>query len=190
MKSTPSPWVFRANKSRRLFLVTLVSLVAVAALLSLAVSANKAGRAAKARAQQADNAKSAINPLVQDKQPNAPTAAVIVATLSDNTAAATRVTPGSTINYTATITNNGAASPADDAINLNFSAPLDANTTLVASSVHASPLAFNDTYNWVGNTQLDTVARALPAVTANDVAVNAHLGLPTVGVLPVDKADR
>ena len=143
------------------------------------MSANKANRAAKARAEQAANAKSAINPLVQDKQPNAPNAAVIVATLSDNTAAATRVAPGGTITYTATITNNGAASPADDATNLNFSAPLDANTTLVGGSVHASPLAFNDTYNWVGNTQLDTVARVLPAVTANDVAVNAPGGTDT-----------
>ena len=180
MKSTPSPRFPLANKTKSLFLLTLVSLVAAAALLSFAVSANKANRAAKARAEQVANTKSAINPTVQnDKQPNAPTAAVIVAALSDNTAAATKVTPGSTINYTATITNNGAASPADDATNLNFSAPLDANTTLVGGSVHASPLAFNDTYNWVGNTQLDTVARALPAVTANDVAVNAPAGTDT-----------
>src|SRR6185369_9536267 len=175
MKPTPTPThgISLSNKSKRLSLLTLISVVAVAALLSLAVSANKASRAVKARAEQAANAKSAINPLVQDKQPNAPNAAVIVATLSDNTAAATKVTPGSTINYTATITNNGAASPADDATNLNFSAPLDANTTLVGGSVPTSPIAFNDTYNWVGNTQLDTVARVLPAVTANDVAVNA-----------------
>jgi hypothetical protein len=185
MKSTPSPWFSLASKSKRLILLTLVSLVAVAALLSLAVSANKANRAAKARAEQVTNAKSAINPLVQDKQPNAPAAAVIVATLTDNTAAATKVAPGGTINYTATVTNNGAASPADDASNLNFSAPLDANTTLVGGSVHASPLAFNDTYNWVGNTQLDTVARALPAVTANDVAVNAPAGTDTFSVTAI-----
>src|SRR6476661_11072663 len=130
MKSTPSPRVFPVNKSKRLFLLTLVSLIAVAMLLSFAVSANRANRAAKGRAEQPANAKSAINPLVQEKEPNAPNAAVIVATLTDNTAAATRVTPGSTINYLATITNNGAASPADDATNLSFSAPLDANTTL------------------------------------------------------------
>src|SRR6185503_10812295 len=136
MNSTPSPRVFPANKSKRLVLLTLVSLVAIAALLSFAVTAHKGSRAARARAEQAANAKSATNPLVQDRQPNAPNAAVIVATLSDNTAPATKVTPGSTINYTAAITNNGAASPADDATNLNFSAPLDANTTLVGGSVH------------------------------------------------------
>jgi len=81
-------------------------------------------------------------------------APVIVATLTDNVTAATKVAPGGTINYTAVITNNGAASPADDATNLNFSAPLNANTTLVGGSVHASPLAFNDTYNWVGTRSL------------------------------------
>jgi hypothetical protein len=148
-------------------------------LLGIAANAYRSNRAAKANAEQAGNAKSAINPLVQDKQPQAPTAAVIVATITDNVAAATKVAPGGTINYTAIVTNNGAASPADDATNLNFSAPLDANTTLVAGSVHASPIAFNDTYNWVGNTFLDTAARALPAVTANDVAVNAPGGTDT-----------
>ena len=117
--------------------------------------------------------------------PNAPQAAAIVATLTDNVTAATKVAPGGTINYTATITNNGAASPADDATNLNYSDPLDANTTLVAGSVHASPIAFNDTYNWVGNTQLDTAARALPAVTANDVAVNAPAGTDTFTVTAI-----
>ena len=117
--------------------------------------------------------------------PSSPQAAVIVATLTDNVTAATKVAPGGTINYTATITNNGAATPADDATNVNFSAPLDANTTLVAGSVHASPIAFNDTYNWVGNTQLDTVARALPAVTANDVAVNAPTGTDTFTVTAI-----
>jgi hypothetical protein len=176
MKSTPT----LRFSIQRLFLLSLVSFLAVAALLGIAASASKANRAAKARAELAANTKSAINPGVEiDKQPLAPAAAVIVATLTDNVAAATKVAPGGVINYTATVTNNGAASPADDAINLNFSAPLDANTTLVAGSVHASPIATNDTYNWVGNTQLDTVARALPAVTANDIAVNAPAGTDT-----------
>src|SRR5882672_9260467 len=191
MKSTPSLRARIQNKTRslllsvltrRLFLLTLVSLFAVAALLGIAASANKANRAAKAQAEQAAvNAKSAVVITNSNgkQQPNAPNTAVIVATLTDNTAAATKVAPGGVINYTATVTNNGAASPADDATNLNFSAPLDANTTLVAGSVHASPLAFNDTYNWVGNTQLDTAARALPAVTANDVAVNPPAGTDT-----------
>ena len=116
--------------TRRLFLLTLISLVAVAALLGIAASANKANRSAKARVEAA-NTKSAISPSVQsDKQgPSAPSAAVIVATLTDNVTAATKIAPGGTINYTATITNNGSASPADDATNLNFRGPPDANTT-------------------------------------------------------------
>jgi len=196
MKSTPTLRSSIQNKSqslltrtrslrlpvltRRLFLLTLVSFVAVAALIGVAASANKANRAAKARAEQSANTKSGISPaLLNDKQPNAPLAPAMVATLSDNITAATTVAPGANINYTATITNNGAVVGTDDATNLNYSDTLDANTTLVPGSVHASPIAFNDTYNWVGNTQLDTVARALPAVTANDVAVNAPGGTDT-----------
>jgi type II secretory pathway pseudopilin PulG len=109
---------------KRLFLLTLVSFIAVAALLGIAASANKANRVAKARAEQAANAKSATMVTGSgDKQQLAPTAASITATLSDNVTPATKVVPGGIINYTATITNNGAASPADDSTNLNFSAP-------------------------------------------------------------------
>jgi hypothetical protein len=151
----------------------------------MAVSANRSNRAAKAQAELAA-AKSAISASApDDKHPNAPAAASIVATLTDNVSAATKVAPGGIINYTAVITNNGAASPADDALNLTYNAPLSPDTTLVPLSVHASPIAFNDTYNWVGNTQLDTVARALPAVTANDVAVNAPGGTDTFAVTAI-----
>ncbi|HSS22809.1 MAG TPA: hypothetical protein VLL54_22235 [Pyrinomonadaceae bacterium] len=169
---------------QRLFLLTLVAFIAVAAL-GIAVSARRASRA-KEQAAQAANFKNGIDPQVQNgKQPNAPSAAVIGVTVTDNVTAATKVAPGANINYTAVVTNSGAASPADDATNLNFSDPLDANTTLVAGSVHSSPIAFNDTYNWVGNTQLDTAARALPAVTANDVAVNAPAGTDTFTVTAI-----
>jgi hypothetical protein len=164
--------------TRRLFLLTLVSLVAVAALLSIAASANKANRAAKARDAQAAASKSAIIKNSIAPQPLAPLAPAITATLTDNIPAATKVAPGGTINYTAVITNTG-VSPTDDATNLNFSDTLDSNTTLTAGSIHASPLAFNDTYNWVGNTFLDTSARALPPVTTNDVAVNPPGGTDT-----------
>ena len=85
MKSAPTS----RPPIQRLLLLTVVCAVAVAALLGIAVSASKANRAAKARAGQAANTKSGINPTVQnDKQPNAPAAAVIVATLTDNIAAA------------------------------------------------------------------------------------------------------
>ncbi|HSS20394.1 MAG TPA: hypothetical protein VLL54_09995 [Pyrinomonadaceae bacterium] len=171
---------------KRLLLLTLVSFVAGAALLGIAANVSKANRAALAHAERTADTKSGIDPVAQsDKHPSAPSAAVIVATLTDNITAATKVAPGGTINYTAVITNNGAAAPADNATNLNYSDTLDANTTLVAGSVHASPIAFNDTYNWVGNTQLDTATRALPAVTANDVAVNAPAGTDTFTVTAI-----
>ena len=47
-------------------------------------------------------------------------APVIVATKDDGLGAATTVAPGGTINYTVTISNNGAASPADDATGVIF----------------------------------------------------------------------
>ncbi|HEV7474907.1 MAG TPA: DUF4214 domain-containing protein [Pyrinomonadaceae bacterium] len=174
----------RPTRSRRFVLLTLVSLVAVAALLGVVVSASRANRAAKARAELAANSKSGLSPAVQnDKQrqspqsPQAPLSPTVSVTLTDNVTLATKVAPGANINYTAVITNNGAATPGvDDATNLNYSANLSPNTTLVPGSIHASPIAFNDTYNWVGNTFLDTSARALPTVTANDVAVNAPAG--------------
>ena len=136
---------------QRLFLLTLISLVAVAALLGIAASANKAHRAAKARTEQAANAKSAIVVTSSgDKQRLAPAAASISATLTDNLAAATKVAPGGTINYTAVITNAGVSSPADDATSVQYSAALDANTTFVAGSAHASPIATNNAFTTVG----------------------------------------
>jgi hypothetical protein len=161
----------------RLLSIVLASLIGVVLVLCIGSSAKRNTNARSRQARQIPNPVFGINLLAQNnKQPQSPQAAVITATLTDNVTAATKVAPGGTINYTASITNNGAASPADDATNVNYSAALDGNTTLVAGSVHASPIAFNDTYNWVGNTQLDTTARVLPAVTANDVAVNGNGG--------------
>ena len=112
-------------------------------------------------------------------EPVAPLAPSLSATLSDNTLLTVKKNPGDQINYTATITNSGAASPADDALAVIFNAPLDSNTTLVGGSIHASPIAFNDSYNWVGNTVLDTSARSLPSITANDVALTDAITLNT-----------
>ncbi|OLE53202.1 MAG: hypothetical protein AUG51_14295 [Acidobacteria bacterium 13_1_20CM_3_53_8] len=84
--------------------------------------------------------------------------------------------PGQTITYTATITNTGSS----DATGMAFSDTPDANTTLVNGSVHASPVATNDTYNWVGNTFLDTSARSLASVTANDTAPTDSFTVTTI----------
>lgn len=85
------------------------------------------------------------------------------------------VDKGETITYTTTITNIQ-GSQLD---NVEFQDTPDSNTSLVAGSIHASPVAFNDDYNWVGNTQLNTSARSLPSLTSNDVAPTDSLTLNT-----------
>src|SRR5258705_217095 len=97
-------------------------------------------------------------------KPNVPSAVTITATMTDNvTPNTTKVLPGSTINYTVVINSTGST----DAAAVAFNDVIDPNTTLVAGSVHASPVAANETYNWVGNTFLDSSARSLPSVLAN-----------------------
>ncbi|HWN98255.1 MAG TPA: Ig-like domain-containing protein, partial [Blastocatellia bacterium] len=117
----------------------------------------------KSRIPQAPGAQAVVGP-------NLPSAVTITATLTDNvTPNTTKVSPGSTINYTAIINSTGTT----DAAAVAFNDVIDPNTTLVAGSVHASPVAANETYNWVGNTFLDTSARALPSVLANDTISSA-----------------
>ncbi|MBD0369759.1 MAG: DUF11 domain-containing protein [Pyrinomonadaceae bacterium] len=82
---------------------------------------------------------------------------------------------GQTITYQTTITNVQGS----QLTGVEFQDTPDANTTLVNGSIHASPVAFDDTYNWVCNTQLDTSARSLPSITANDVAINPAGGTDT-----------
>ena len=109
-------------------------------------------------------------------EPFAPPVSPVTASLTDNvTPNTTKVDKGANINYTATITNISGAQ-----INgVEFQDVPDANTTLVAGSVHASPVAFDDSYNWVGNTQLDTSARGLSSITGNDVATTDAFTLNT-----------
>lgn len=58
----------------------------------------------------------------------------------------TRVDPGDRVRYTVTITNTG-----NDALAVDLTDAVDANTTLVAGSVHSTPVARNDQYGWFGN---------------------------------------
>ncbi|MDB6079429.1 MAG: hypothetical protein JWO82_3176, partial [Akkermansiaceae bacterium] len=99
----------------------------------------------------------------------------ITSTKDDATAAATRKVAGNNIDYTIQISN---AAGATDALGVTLTDPTPANTTLVAASVNVSPLAFDDAYAAVGNTQLrvgNPAAMAGPAtssatkVTANDM---------------------
>ncbi|HWN10688.1 MAG TPA: DUF4214 domain-containing protein [Pyrinomonadaceae bacterium] len=158
----------RTNTSfytRRTLILTLISFVAVAALVSFGVSARRANRAAALRLI---NSKVAAQPVTtaQDKKPNAPDVAAMTATLTDNTASP--VAPGGTINYTAVITNNGAASPADDALSVVYNGNLDANTT-ISGLVGVSPVPLNDTYpqTVIGNVQVNS-ANIPYSVVTND----------------------
>ncbi|HXF09834.1 MAG TPA: Ig-like domain-containing protein, partial [Desulfuromonadaceae bacterium] len=60
-----------------------------------------------------------------------------------------RANPGDTIKHNVTITAGGL-----NATNVQFVDPLDPNTTFVPGSLHASPVAFDDSYTAVGNTKL------------------------------------
>ena len=91
-----------------------------------------------------------------------PTAASITATKTDNIPQATQVAPGSTINYTVTVTNNGT-----ETVNgLSFNDTPDANTTLVANSISTQPVANPDAYNVIGNVAIDP--DAAEGLLAND----------------------
>jgi len=91
-----------------------------------------------------------------------PAAASITATKTDNIPQATQVAPGSTINYTVTVTNNGT-----ETVNgLSFNDTPDANTTLVPNSISTQPVANPDAYNVIGNVAI--VPNAAQGLLAND----------------------
>src|SRR3989442_317262 len=83
-----------------------------------------------------------------------PPATTLTATKTDNLAQTAKVNPGDTIMYTVEITNTGAA----NATNVMFTDTVDTNTTLDMSSIKVSPIAVNDTYNTIGNVNIDVPA--------------------------------
>jgi len=91
-----------------------------------------------------------------------PAAASITATKTDNIPQDTQVAPGSTINYTVTVTNNGT-----ETVNgLSFNDTPDANTTLVPNSISTQPVANPDAYNVIGNVAI--APNAAQGLLAND----------------------
>lgn len=111
--------------------------------------------------------------------------ATITATLTDNTS--TAVTPGSTIHYTEVVSNTAAVGAGNDALAVQIANTLDPNLTFVPGSLNISPLAFDDTYSAVGNTQLfvnpagtkpaGTVGAAIAgSIISNDVEFQNDLG--------------
>src|SRR6266567_8682246 len=111
--------------------------------------------------------------------PNAPSAVTITATMTDNvTPNTTKVLPGSTINYTVTINSTGTTA----ATGVSFNDVIDTNTTLVAGSVKASPIAVDDSYNTIGNVNI-----SLPA--AQGVIQNNDLNPNVTGTLEVSQVN-
>src|SRR6266700_1384724 len=142
--------------------LVLLSMAIAATLIAFAASASRMTGRADVNQPVASRSDGS-----SDQKPLSPLAPAITATLTDNTS--TSVAPAGTISYTAVITNSAGAG--NDATGVAYNHTIDSNTTLVAGSIHASPVAFNDTYNWVGNTFLDTTARSLSTVISNDVAI-------------------
>ncbi|HVV71239.1 MAG TPA: Ig-like domain-containing protein, partial [Verrucomicrobiae bacterium] len=101
----------------------------------------------------------------------APPTTTITATKNDNVPGSTSLPPGSNINYTIQISNTGAVS----ATNLSISDPTPANTTFVAGSLHASPIAVNDSITMVSNVKFYggvTPPAGQPAVTGSGLFAN------------------
>jgi uncharacterized repeat protein (TIGR01451 family) len=77
------------------------------------------------------------------------------------------VNPGDRMLYTITIPNAGA----DPALNVTLSDTIGANTTLLSSSVVASPIAVNDAYTSIGNVGI-TVPDGSSDLLGNDLDAN------------------
>ena len=95
-------------------------------------------------------------------------AAVVAATKVDtqivDTDGDTRVDPGDRVRYTVTVTNTG-----NEALAVDLSDTVDANTTLVAGSVSSTPVAHNDQYGWFGNVTFSSDGSATkPNLLDND----------------------
>lgn len=164
----------RGLNLKRVFTLKLIAFAAVASVITAVVVASKNGKhAMTTRSAVAERALKTANDStsasIGRSQPLSLLVPSITATLADDILLTAKKNPGDTINYTAIITNNGVNSPADDALNVVFNNTLDPNTTLVGSSIHASPIAANNAYATVGNTLLEVgvAASGNPAVTAS-----------------------
>ena len=88
-----------------------------------------------------------------------------------------KVSPGQIITYNVTLTNTGP----DPALNLTLNDTVDPNTTLVPGSAVATPIAFADAYNVIGNVRIQP--NAAQGLLANDINPNTgnNTGLTASG---------
>ena len=154
--------VYRFAHLRSALLITAFITATTTAMLllpsvELSTESNSSSASQKARVEQ-DSAsramrgsrKSNSNIYHSDsfirQSPDAPLAPSITATLADSFTDAdgdNKAEPGQTVNYTVVINNGGP----DPATGVTYSEMVDPITTLVSGSVHAAPLAVNETYN-------------------------------------------
>ncbi|MDQ1590318.1 MAG: large repetitive protein [Pyrinomonadaceae bacterium] len=174
MKSfTPKPGV---STSRAFLASLLTSLMLVSPLTPIGLASTNNTRLVQTRSKSAGQQQSppqADTSAAQQKEP--PVVAAIAAT--DITATKTdtvlndtlgdgKAQAGDTIQYSITINNNSLTDTAN-AIVLNDT--IDPNTSIVAGSLHAQPVARTDAYTTVSNTLLEVgvTASGFPAVTAS-----------------------
>jgi uncharacterized repeat protein (TIGR01451 family) len=103
-------------------------------------------------------------------------AIAISATKTDNIPQAGVVSPGATINYTVTVTNNGT----DPATGVTFTDTPGANTTLVDGSISTQPIANPDAYNVIGNVGIQP--NATQGLLANDCDPDNGAGCASTGL--------
>ncbi len=109
------------------------------------------------------------------------TATMTAAPTTDVGANGPFVNPGDTLRYTATITNGAAPGAGNDASGVIFTDTLPSTLTLTAGSLHASPVAVDDTFATVGNTLLEVgvAASGAPAVNIPGGVLGNDITPPT-----------
>ncbi len=88
-----------------------------------------------------------------------------------------KVSPGQIITYSVTITNTGTGAGS----NVTLTDTVDPNTTIVPGSAVSTPIAFDDTYNVIGNVRIQP--NAAQGLLANDINPNTgnNTGLTASG---------
>jgi hypothetical protein len=185
-RHTPS---FTRGKARAFSSGLLAYVLLVGQLTPLALASNgrtarvaPAGTSDVARRESAGAAATSARAFGVTAAPAAPgaLAPAITATKTDSFADPDmdgRVAPGGTITYSVTVTNNGTS----DATNVTLTDTVDPNTTIVGGSAVSTPVAFDDTFNVVGNVRIQP--GAAQGLLANDSNPNTgnNTGLTASG---------